>query len=588
MIRFNMKRCPCCDGPLAHPGWGDAALRLCADCGSAFLPAKASKLVEDYGKDYFTGQGPGGVDYAASRRQFGLTNVSRLQWMRRFAPAGGRLFELGCALGYFLEDAETFGWQGHGIELSAFAAAKARQRFQDRVRQGTLARAPKSWKNFQGACAFHVLEHLDDPAGALAKMSAMLEAGGLLALELPDFSSTSAQALRARWQYYLPGEHLGYYTRAGLTRLLDKAGFEVLAFRGTSYPRLLSGVNKLGLSGLRELVLRNLRWLAWIKTLALALRGALGRHDCVLLLARKKSAASLAPSSGAYTLLTPWREYVRLYRFHVKGTETFATDAAHETLRLADFLERALKRPVAGMRILEIGCGQRAQSTLALHSLGASVVGIDLEPVGPGWRKYPGILRMGSPARLLKTMVRELFFDRAYYRALERALGVPLRFEGLKLLRASATALPFADDSFDAVISRAVFEHLPDVPASVAEVNRVLKPKGLARIFVHLYPSLSGGHHLDWQGPGPQTQSSVPAWDHILDNTQPVAIYLNRLRKLDYLRAFKSAMRPLKFWTKREGAAFLTPAIVATARRKGYSRQELLECELGILARPKK
>ena len=70
--------------------------------------------------------------------------------------------------------------------------------------------------------------------------------------------------------------------------MLQRAGFEVLAFKGTSFTRLLGGVDKAGLRGLRELVLKNLRWLGWVKKLVLAVRGALGGHDCVLLIARKR------------------------------------------------------------------------------------------------------------------------------------------------------------------------------------------------------------------------------------------------------------------------------------------------------------
>ncbi len=50
------------------------------------------------------------------------------------------------------------------------------------------------------------------------------------------------------------------------------------------------------------------------------------------------------------------------------------------------------------------------------------------------------------------------------------------RFQGV--LRGDATQLPFADDSFDVVITSEVLEHIQDDVAAIAEMVRVLRPGG--------------------------------------------------------------------------------------------------------------
>ena len=56
-------------------------------------------------------------------------------------------------------------------------------------------------------------------------------------------------------------------------------------------------------------------------------------------------------------------------------------------------------------------------------------------------------------------------------------------FDNIRTQQGAAEALPFADASFDCVLSRFSAHHWHDVPAALAEVRRVLKP-GARAIFV--------------------------------------------------------------------------------------------------------
>jgi SAM-dependent methyltransferase len=63
------------------------------------------------------------------------------------------------------------------------------------------------------------------------------------------------------------------------------------------------------------------------------------------------------------------------------------------------------------------------------------------------------------------------------------------RERGLTVREASATALPFADASFDLVASFKVLAHVPDIGRALSEMARVCRPGG--RVLAELYNPLS-------------------------------------------------------------------------------------------------
>lgn len=111
-----------------------------------------------------------------------------------------------------------------------------------------------------------------------------------------------------------------------------------------------------------------------------------------------------------------------------------------------------------GLDVLEIGVGAGTDFVQWLRH-GARATGVDLSPVS-------------------------LAEARARAHA-EGHADVPLTV-------ADAEHLPFAAASFDLVYSYGVLHHSPDTPAAIAEVLRVLRPGGEARIMIYHVPSWTG------------------------------------------------------------------------------------------------
>ena len=110
-----------------------------------------------------------------------------------------------------------------GVEPSPQAAEHARAVGVEAI-TGTLADAPWPPASFDAIVFNHSLEHIEDPAGALADAARLLRPGGLLAIAVPNFGSWHRRAFGSAWfQLDLP-RHLQHFDRDSLAALVRRAG----------------------------------------------------------------------------------------------------------------------------------------------------------------------------------------------------------------------------------------------------------------------------------------------------------------------------------------------------------------------------
>ena len=147
------------------------------------------------------------------------------------------------------------------------------------------------------------------------------------------------------------------------------------------------------------------------------------------------------------------------------NTAEFFRQVEHERYRLEPYIPAFAEfERWSGRRVLEVGVGLGTDFVQFVRA-GADAVGVDL--------------------------------TEAAVDAVRRRLAQ----EGLEaeVLVADAEALPFPDESFDLVYSYGVLHHTPDTERAVAEVRRVLRPGGEARIMLYSRRSwLALGAWLRW------------------------------------------------------------------------------------------
>ncbi len=162
-----------------------------------------------------------------------MTADARLGQIRSLAKPG-RWLDVGCANGVFVQSAANAGMAAEGIELSQEAVALARQRG-IRATCATIEGFGDAG-SFDTLTAFDVIEHVIDQPRFLAEARRLLQPDGTLVLTLPDHGSLIRRLMGPRWYFYIPEEHLHYFNRDNMAKLLARCGFDPISIKGTFKP----------------------------------------------------------------------------------------------------------------------------------------------------------------------------------------------------------------------------------------------------------------------------------------------------------------------------------------------------------------
>lgn len=207
---------------------GEFSIVQCQQCGLQRVSPRPTPATIGayYPEDY----GPYHADLVAVRlpRGFAAWLHKHLRLQTRVLPPlqPGRMLEIGCASGSYMEHARSLGWRVDGIEFSESAATVARRKGFS-VQSGSLEQARPPEQAYDLVVAWMVLEHLHQPVEALRRVREWMQPGGYLVALVPDAGSLARTLFKNRcYDLHLPA-HLFHYTPRTLTMVLENAGWEV-------------------------------------------------------------------------------------------------------------------------------------------------------------------------------------------------------------------------------------------------------------------------------------------------------------------------------------------------------------------------
>lgn len=199
----------------------------CKKCGFRFTnPRPDSEAIGEYYKaeSYIshtnTSKGLISKIYQEVRK---FTLKGKLNLINRLSPQKGKLLDVGCGTGMFLNVARENGWKVNGIEPDAGARAIAEETNQIKINDEILSSFQQ--ETFEVISLWHVLEHIHQLNETIEWLKARLSKDGSLIIAVPNHESKDAKIYQEQWAAYDVPRHLYHFSQNSIKELFAKHGF---------------------------------------------------------------------------------------------------------------------------------------------------------------------------------------------------------------------------------------------------------------------------------------------------------------------------------------------------------------------------
>lgn len=201
------------------------SLVRCSRCGLLYVSPRpaAGAVFEKFSHDYISY-----VDsYLSSRDIYEREAAARLDLLARFSGPG-RVLDVGCAVGTFLEAAKKRGWETAGVEPDEKLARYAIDNLKLDVKICDFGENGYPDGFFDAVTAHNILSHVRSPGRFFREAGRLLKPGGCLVLH-----TGNGAELSSRRQGEFLGEHWGtpdhlyHFSQKHLETYFAESGFTV-------------------------------------------------------------------------------------------------------------------------------------------------------------------------------------------------------------------------------------------------------------------------------------------------------------------------------------------------------------------------
>jgi 2-polyprenyl-3-methyl-5-hydroxy-6-metoxy-1,4-benzoquinol methylase len=232
-----LKTCPLCNSGQFHLAYTikdfsvsgeEFSIQSCENCTLMFTSPRPAEhqIAPYYATELYISHKDEGNSlinrvYKQVRR---ITMSQKVDLLNKAIPNKGKILDIGCGTGYFLDSMEAAGWHIAGVEVDDGARKLAEQRLNIKIENNLLA---MNFEQYKTITMWHVLEHIHKLNESMLKITDMLEDNGRLIVALPNWKSNDAQYYKEYWAAWDVPRHLYHFSPESVAELASKYSLTV-------------------------------------------------------------------------------------------------------------------------------------------------------------------------------------------------------------------------------------------------------------------------------------------------------------------------------------------------------------------------
>lgn len=138
----------------------------------------------------------------------------------------GRLLDIGCGSGEFLNQMKGFGWEVYGVEINSEAVGTGKRKGLN-IFCGELGGADFPDNFFDVVVLNQTLEHVYSPSAYLKETHRILKPEGSLIIGVPNIDCIERKIFKEYWHGLDVPRHIYFFSISSLRRYLERHEFEI-------------------------------------------------------------------------------------------------------------------------------------------------------------------------------------------------------------------------------------------------------------------------------------------------------------------------------------------------------------------------